>query len=230
MTIETAASRVPLPDLWQSRVTSRLESNESVIAWVSIDLDSTLNYRDGLLVLTAQRVLHFSPDGGDESWALDVRQRLNHFDHAGVGTIELNTPEARIAFWRHTLGQNVAALRLIKCFERIVDEMRTGVAPELEDERVCSTCHNDIPDDAEDCPICNSEILAPPSTWTLLRLWRFTKPYKWMLYSGFALMLMSTALTLVTPYLSKPLMDDVLIPFQNGAHIEPGRVFTQHGR
>ncbi|MBV1776642.1 ABC transporter ATP-binding protein/permease [Burkholderiaceae bacterium DAT-1] len=224
MTIETAASRVPLPDIWQARVLPRLERHETVVAWLTLDVDAALQYCQRLLILTNNRLIHLDDQENTQEWRLTRDQSLSHADHAGVGTIELVTSEARIAFWRHTLAQNVAALRLIKCFDRIIGELRTGIAAEPEDERVCSACHNDIPDDADECPICTSEITVPPSTWTLLRLWRFTKPYGWMLYSGFALMLMSTALTLVTPYLSKPLMDDVLIPFQNGQHIESSKV------
>ena len=59
----------------------------------------------------------------------------------------------------------------------------------------------------------------PPSTWTLFRLWRFARPYKWRLLAGFLLTLGSTAATLVPPYLTMPLMDNVLIPYQNGKPI-----------
>ncbi|MFN5810947.1 MAG: ABC transporter, partial [Burkholderiales bacterium] len=41
---------------------------------------------------------------------------------------------------------------------------------------------------------------------------------------GFCLTLASTAATLVPPYLTMPLMDDVLIPFQNGQHIDTSLV------
>ena len=53
---------------------------------------------------------------------------------------------------------------------------------------------------------------APPTTWTLFRLWRFARPYRGMLLAGFLLTLASTAATLVAPYLTMPLMDDILIP------------------
>jgi hypothetical protein len=49
----------------------------------------------------------------------------------------------------------------------------------------------------------------------LLRLWRFAGPTGQLLL-GFALTLASTAATLVPPYLTIPLMDEILIPFQNG--------------
>jgi hypothetical protein len=72
----------------------------------------------------------------------------------------------------------------------------------------------------DECPICSHETAAPPSTWTLFRLARFARPYKWQLLSGFLLTLASTGATLVPPYLTMPLMDNVLIPFQNGQPID----------
>jgi ATP-binding cassette subfamily B protein len=53
----------------------------------------------------------------------------------------------------------------------------------------------------------------------LFRLWRFAKPYTRQLIGGFILTLLATAATLVPPYLTMPLMDKVLIPFQNGKPI-----------
>jgi ATP-binding cassette subfamily B protein len=57
---------------------------------------------------------------------------------------------------------------------------------------------------------------AQTSTWVLLRLWRFAKPYQGQLLLGFLLTLATTAAQLVAPYLTIPLMDKILIPFQNG--------------
>jgi ATP-binding cassette subfamily B protein len=58
----------------------------------------------------------------------------------------------------------------------------------------------------------------------LLRLGRFARPYRKQLAIGFALTLASTAATLVPPYLTIPLMDKVLIPFQEGQRIDAGYV------
>ncbi|MGD9788825.1 MAG: ABC transporter ATP-binding protein, partial [Sulfuricellaceae bacterium] len=76
----------------------------------------------------------------------------------------------------------------------------------------------------DECPVCNNEIHTPPSTWTLFRLWRFAKPYNKQLLAGFLLTLASTAATLVPPYLTMPLMDKVLIPYQSGTPIDVGLV------
>lgn len=72
--------------------------------------------------------------------------------------------------------------------------------------------------------VCARAQPAQTSTWVLLRLWRFAHPYRKQLAAGFALTLASTAATLVPPYLTIPLMDDILIPFQNGQKIETGLV------
>ncbi len=55
-------------------------------------------------------------------------------------------------------------------------------------------------------------------------MWRFARPYRKQLLAGFLLTLASTAATLVPPYLTMPLMDKVLIPYQNGAPIDTGLV------
>jgi ATP-binding cassette subfamily B protein len=46
-------------------------------------------------------------------------------------------------------------------------------------------------------------------------------PVPGQLLAGFLLTLASTAATLVPPYLTMPLMDNVLIPYQNGVPIDP---------
>jgi ATP-binding cassette subfamily B protein len=76
----------------------------------------------------------------------------------------------------------------------------------------------------EECSVCFEKDQAPTPTWTLFKLWRFARPYRGQLLLGFVLTLASTAATLVPPYLTMPLMDDVLIPYQNGKSIEPETV------
>jgi ATP-binding cassette subfamily B protein len=60
-------------------------------------------------------------------------------------------------------------------------------------------------------------------------LWRFAKPYQGQLLAGFLLTLLGTAANLVPPYLTMPLMDNVLIPFQNGQKIDPDLVALYMG-
>ena len=177
-----------------------------------LDLAGGGELSEGGLCLTDQRLLW--RDGGSaewQAWPLAAGQVLRHSDSGGLATLSLHDAHQRLALWRFTLAQNPEALALQQQFERLQRRLADpGAAPE--EEAV-----------AEDTDFA-AEAPERPSTWVLLRLWRFAHPYRWQLLAGFALTLGSTAASLVPPYLTIPLMDDVLIPFQNGQSIDPGLV------
>ena len=224
---------------------SQLVTQENVLCTLVVDLDAQLRFAQGLLALTDRRLLARGADGLWSSWpVLDAGgapvqgAELRHFDHAGVGTLELHggngsdgAGPTRLASWRFTLGANVQALRMVRLFAQQQAAARaslTGAADAAraadDEPALCPDCDLPLPPDSEECPACARELHAPPSTWVLLRLWRFSHPYRHQLLAGFLLTLASTAATLVPPYLTIPLMDDILIPFQNGQQIAPGKV------
>ena len=193
-----------------------------MLATLPVDLDTGLRYARGLLVVTEKRLLACEPGSGEwRSWPLDASLALRHSDHAGVGTLELVTAERRLAHWRFTLSADVHAMRLLRVFEQRLAVL-AGAAPEDNEEvACCPACSAPLPPDSDSCPACERELQPPTSTWVLLRLWRFARPYQKQLAIGFGLTLASTAATLIPPYLTIPLMDDILIPFQNGKQIDP---------
>ncbi|CAB1367760.1 ABC transporter ATP-binding protein [Denitratisoma oestradiolicum] len=210
-----------LPESWRDEAMSRLDAGERLLAWLEPDLDNRLHFGQGLLLVTDRRLLARAPDDtGWKEWSYREGLRLCHHDHAGVGILELQDETARLAHWRYTLGHNLAAQRLMDQFDLQRESQLHGTPPPLESGPVCPSCKAPLEPGQEDCPICTREIHSPPSTWTLLRLWRFARPYRGQLLSGFLLTLAATAATLVPPYLSMPLMDNVLIPYQNGKPID----------
>ena len=166
---------------------------------------------------------------GWQSWPIESGLQLRHHDHAGVGCLSLHDANGQLARWRFTLALHAPVLRLVEQFERRQQALQTGVAEEEDDSTRCPTCKAQMPPDADECPVCHRENQAPPSTWVLLRLWRFARPYQGKLLAGFLLTLASTAATLVPPYLTMPLMDEVLIPFQNGQAIDTEKVYLLLG-
>ena len=200
-----------------------LNANESVIAVLELDLNEQLHFAKGLVCLTNQGLIA-SPDNSSSwsRWAFSEDLKLQLHDHAGVANLELIGQSGRLANWRFTLAQNPVANRLVQHFEVELAKSLGKYNPELAEatQPLCPTCWVPLPLDQDECPACSFENLTPPSTWTLLRLWRFAKPYKGQLFAGFALTLASTAATLVPPYLTMPLMDDILLPYQNGQAID----------
>ena len=215
----------------QTDLRAQLANHENVLCTVLVDLNQQLRFSRGLLALTDRRLMARDPETGLwVSWPLRAADAshlpplsLRHFDHAGVGTLELHQGGQRLAGWRFTLAANVQALRLLRLFEQ---QLASGAAAAGDDLALCPFCDTVLPADSDECPTCARELHTPPSTWVLLRLWRFARPYQWQLLSGFLLTLASTAATLVPPYLTIPLMDDILIPFQNGQQIESWKVLA----
>ncbi|MBA4111447.1 MAG: ABC transporter [Leptothrix sp. (in: Bacteria)] len=207
----------------QAGLQAQLAKEENVLATLVVDLDPRLRFSEGVLVLTDRRLLsQDEPEGVWRAWLLAEGLALRHFDHAGVGTLELHNPRQRLAHWHFTMAVGVAAQGFQTFFDKQQAQLKAGTPATLDDDGLplCPTCHAPLPPDSEDCPACDRGADEPPSTWVLLRLWRFARPYQGKLALGFGLTLASTAATLVPPYLSIPLMDKVLIPFQSGQTID----------
>ena len=227
-TADTASTPL-LPEPWHTHLQSALAPDESIEAWLTLDLDDTLRFSDSVLVLTGRQLIACATDGQIAAWPLDAAFELHAHDHAGVGSLTLQNETARQAIWRFTLTQNPAALRFCRRFDQILDALREGREAGPVPAVLCAQCHAPLPPDEDDCPACSGSIDQPPSTWTLFRLWRFAKPYKGQLLIGFLLTLAATGATLVPPYLTMPLMDNVLIPYQNGQQIDTSLVVLYLG-
>ena len=225
-TIQPSAFTVAsVPATWQAELVTVLEEHEEIDHCLELDLDGRLNFDKGLVVVTDRRVLAKAPsESAWRDWGYRPGLALRHHDHGGIGTLELVDAAGQLACWRYTLAQNLAALRLCDRFDRRLASYVSGHALERPGENFCPTCRALLEPDQEECPVCAREIHTPPSAWTLFRLWRFARPYRGQLLFGLILTLASTAAALVPPYMTMPLMDNVLIPFQNGEPIDYGLV------
>ncbi|MBK4735651.1 cyanophycin metabolism-associated ABC transporter [Noviherbaspirillum pedocola] len=221
----STSSHDDLPQDWRADIESRLAPGENVVTWVTVDLNSRLHFANGLVIVTDRRILARAPDDKAwRDWPFRPGLSLQHHDHAGVGHLELLDENGRLASWRFTLGMNLLAMRLLDQFQVQMQSHLEGITPEVDDEELCPSCKAPLEPDQDVCPVCTKVIHTPPSTWTLFRLWRFARPYRMQLLSGFILTLLGTAASLVPPYLTMPLVDKILIPYQNGHAIDTSLV------
>jgi ATP-binding cassette subfamily B protein len=215
-----------LPDQWLPDVEKKLFPGENVLTSVEVDLDAKLRFTKGIVVVTDRRLIARAPGESEwREWSYRPGLQLKHHDHAGVGHLELLDQQGRLAAWRFTLGQNLQAIRVLDHFREQQDSYASGRPVQAPEQNVCPSCKAPLEPDEEECPICTKVLYTPPSTWTLFRLWRFAKPYQGQLGLGFFLMLASTAAHMIPPYLTMPLMDNVLIPFQNGQAVDQNLVW-----
>jgi ATP-binding cassette subfamily B protein len=228
--VSLAVATSSLPEHWQDEVAKRLAPGENVLSSVEVDLDARLHFKKGILVVTERRLLARSPGETEwRDWPFRQGLQLNHHDHAGIGHLELVDQKGLLAAWRFTLGQNLQAIRVLDQFRDQVESVVTGIAVQPPEQHTCPSCKAPLEPDEEECPICTKVLHTPPSTWTLFRLWRFARPYHGPLLLGFLLMLASTAAHMIPPYLTMPLMDNVLIPYQNGQKIDNSLVYMYMG-
>ena len=195
---------------WRARVQEKIPALTNVLGWLEVDLDSRLYFAKSLLFLSSDSFYAIELNDGSElslrEWPLQPDLLMSLKDYAGVGTLELHTLSHSLGSWRFTLGRNEQAQAFAQAFSDLVSGT-PNAAKEL------GAANNfETPIEEEHPPL--------QGNWGLFRLWRFAKPYKGQLFLGFVLTLASTAATLVPPYLTMPLMDDVLIPFQNGQKID----------
>jgi ATP-binding cassette subfamily B protein len=226
MNTQISTQSPALNERWQKLLdagASPESKNQNVLAWVELDLDETLHFNKSLLVLKTNSLEWISPKGNHKNWPLSDNLSFTHFDNAGVGHLTLQSPTGKIYTWHHTLGLNTQITRLQRQFNLAASGVTKGTSNAQASEIAtdyCPICQSALQPHQDTCANCEAETETPPSTWTLFLLWRFAKPYQSQLILGFILTLAATAATLVPPYLTMPLMDDVLIPYQQGRPID----------
>ena len=205
----------------QARLQALLAPQENVQEALVVDLSHDLRFSPSSLVLTDTRLLAL--DGttsapAAQSWPLRPDLQLRMSDHAGVGTLELHDGQQRLALWRFTLQHQAQALRLQLRFAALCAALGTDQWHAVRTPTptpCCPDCGQTLPPESDECPACARQPQEKSSTWVLLRVGRFAKPYKGQLLLGLMLTLLGTAATLVPPYLTMPILDDILIPYQN---------------
>ncbi len=219
-----------LPDAWQklpaalrNRAEAELRPGESMLAWLEPDLDTNLNFARGLVVLTDQRLLglSFSAAAAADAaavecrdWPLEPRMVLRTKEEGGAATLELLDDGGRLAHWRFTAGRVAAAHRLV---ERL-KTLREGASADEEGdggeaESLCQSCGLPIPPESHLCSACAAALATRPAQ-TLFRLIPFARARAGMIALGFGLSLAATATSLVPVYVQRPIIDNILAPFQ----------------
>jgi ATP-binding cassette, subfamily B, bacterial len=171
---------------------------ERVIANLRPDLDESLRFSPGLVVLSNLRLL--VPDGSASfrSFELSSGLTLRKREHAGLTELCFFERGERVLRVHYTLALAPAGHEFETAFEaaRGAPNARASQPePELDDEFA-------LPD------------VAPIVGRPLWRLFAFARPRFGKVAIGLALTLGTTAVGLIPPYLTMPLVDKVLVPWQ----------------
>jgi ATP-binding cassette subfamily B protein len=215
------------PSAWHSRWVSggqgQLRPGERVLAWFDPDVTERLRFGYGLIALTDQSLIVADiterlPDKPDwKRFELGPDTELRKVDRGGIGVLEFVAPGRLLGAWRYTRSKANGAVSFVSAWKR----SRSGNADAA--GSVCPSCGGPMQEGQSLCNNC-APVPVPDTRKSLLRLTRFAKPRAGMIALGFLLTVLSTSAAMIPPLLTKPLMDDVLIPYQNGSPADFGLV------
>ncbi|HEY7328901.1 MAG TPA: ABC transporter ATP-binding protein [Gemmataceae bacterium] len=209
-----------LPAPWRDEAAVQLEPGETLLAWFDPDLDDRLYYARGLVVLTDRRLLSrgepAASDAGScaaqwQSWALTEGTVLRTDEHGSAAVLELANASGRLASWRYTAAKTTAAHRLVQKLASWRQSRQEG--REQPNVAVCPSCGAPIRGDDGRCEACAAGPVRP-SISALFRLAAFSRSRAGLISLGFVLTLAATAASLVPPYLTRPIIDDVIVPWE----------------
>lgn len=186
----------------QARCAGRLAAAEQLLAIAEIDLDPELRYGIRWLILTTHRFWVEEEDGRSTGeFSLEGVAAIRAQDRGGAGTLEVLGPSERLAWFPYTIARGAEIKALVQRFEahqagrsELSALDLVGVVPEAVAEE------------------------EPARVGALLRLLGFAKKRIGAVVLAGLLTLATTAAGLIPPYLTWPLVDQVLQPYQ--AHVE----------
>jgi ATP-binding cassette, subfamily B, bacterial len=221
-----------LPEKWRSRLSGQLAAGEIIVGWLETDLNPRLQYASELVVLTDRRMLasgvgeratgpSAATTGSNgqasawQSWMLAPDLKLQVSQHAGIGALDLTNASSRLARWRFTVGAMGPARRLEARFHALQAPASASTNGQAVGPTICPSCGEVITSEDGVCPACAAAAPPPPAS-SLLRLFMFARPHAAMMFLGLLLTVAGNFLGLMPVYLTGPLVDHVLFPWQEG--------------
>ena len=223
-----------IPEQWRGKLASQLAPGEELIAGFEFDLDGRLHYATGMVALTNRRFLATNVVNAGrrrskrraplvesngaatpwQSWTIVDGMQLSTVESGGVGTLELRDPNRRLAFWRYTAARSGTA-RSFEAYWTSLKARRANVEVAEALPTVCPSCGQVITSDDRICAACAAQA-PPPTASSLYRLLKFARRRAGMAVLGLFLTIVANAVGLIPPYLTGPLVDNVLNPRERG--------------
>ena len=154
-----------------------------------------------------------------QSWPFSADLELRAGDEAGVGTLELFTATGRLSYWRYTAARAAAARRLESQWVALQLRFAKSSDDASSGPTVCPSCGSSLSRPATAYAPLYAPAAPPPPVSSLFRLFVFAKSRRWMMLLGLALTVAGNFVGLMTIYLTGPLIDNVLVPWQEGREV-----------
>ncbi|MBR2405987.1 MAG: ABC transporter ATP-binding protein [Clostridia bacterium] len=208
MTLETALSNKAIPKELLPQIKAAVQQEETPHIVLIGDLFLNATYGNTALVITDRRVLCVSENTSDEVFSLPLAE-VKHVKVRrlyGNAVLRINHRSVfRCTFAIVAVLEAVAAYLDTAKDNGDLDTARDAVQTALDKELAfCPKCGRALLRPGAECVNCMSK------SHLLKRLWGYMSPQKWLLLFCIALSMLTTAMALVPPYITKTLVDDVI--------------------
>ena len=211
-----------IPTFWQTSIQAAIGSEERVLAFIELDLDAERKFAQTLLALTNDRLIQCDVAANGAAsppkyWELSPDLELHASVHSGLGKLELLQGEKVKFQWPFTSACESSADRFAAAYAAIVRN-RTLSATTSSAVARCASCGAVLQEDQPTCPFCTPAAAPSPSA-SLMRLMPFAQRRASTITLGILLTIASTAAAMVPTYLTIPLIDNVLEPWQKALQV-----------
>ncbi len=182
----------------QAHADTLIVAGERIVARFQTDLNASLHFLQGLIVLTNQRLLHLENTRGIkvQEWPLAEVDDLTLEEFGATAALHLLQAGTPGCHWRVTGGRVREADALVAKFKE-QRKQALAVAPT---------------EVAEDEPELAEEEAAGPPRKAMLRLWRFLQPWRVSMMMALVLTMACSGVISLWTYLISPISDNVLVP------------------
>ena len=193
-----------------SEIICRVFDGEEILISTEFDLSDKGAYTDGFFAVSKDKICVI------ENGSIILVENIKSIDkvfcleYNGSGILEADTFSGRKLLARFSM-------EYIEEFNAIADVINDIIAGDFvsvnettfEKEKVCPHCGKPFIPNTSVCPECTDKFKM------LKRLWKLALPYKWLYLALFILFWVSSAVTVISPVLSKYLINDVLTSPEN---------------
>jgi ATP-binding cassette subfamily B protein len=177
---------------------------------VASDLNQQVKFGEEWLIATDKRLALFSLENSTAAILAEFHlpdvKKIETVNLMGSGFVEILVNGTARRLINYTNAKNADFARAVEVIDALIEQKPIPAEHEEHKKRICEFCKFPIPKDLNKCPRCTEK-------WkTLRKILAFTRPYRWHLFFMFLLLTAGTGFGLISPYISKLLIDIILFP------------------
>lgn len=164
------------------------------------------------LTVTEQELMLWNEEG-KQQLAIKLSEVTDARAAGGVGggSLMIDTKKGPVVAARYTAALTTMFSFAAKLIGALAKGEERPVISEKEFPRYCPKCNNPLSEGTQVCPLCKS------NKKVILRMLSYAMPYKLQMAAAGFLLILTTLVELIPPYLTKVMIDDVLQPKDTGS-------------